>query len=120
MEAVVIDAVSDLVTGATATPPNLADQLPFARVRRIGGPDDGVTDMATISVEVFASTRQAALELAGLVRQRLTSYPRVTAAGTIDRARTLTAPAEVPWSDTQSLRRFQATYQVMARRRMTT
>lgn len=119
---VVVDLLADLVGGCdnigTDTPATtLQATLPYLRVQRIGGDDDGFTDSALVSIDAFAAIRSDAQALAEAVRQRLLSRPiPVTGGVTLDYASTATAPNEVPWSDDQSVRRFTASYRITARR----
>lgn len=116
-EAALLAVLVDLAGNGTITPTNLADVLPFVRVMRFGGSDDLLTDTARVDVDCFAATRPAAQSLAEAVRQRMLSYPHVVdGVGTIDYATTDLAPNEVPWSDSQSVRRFTASYTVTTRR----
>lgn len=120
VEELLLDALGDLVVDpstqiGTSTPPDLADHLPFIRVTRFGGSDDRIRDLARIDVDTFGPTRAVAQPLAEQVRQRLLSWPLVVTGGVIDRAETLTAPAEVPW-DNQQIRRWTASYTVTCRR----
>src|SRR5690606_27896637 len=47
--------LADTVAGPRR-PPNYQDQMPLVRVRRLGGADDRITDVARVDVEVYAST----------------------------------------------------------------
>lgn len=118
VEVALVDLLGDLASGGagTVTPPDLQDSMPFLRIKRFGGTDDLWTDAALVSVDAFASTRTAAFDLAESVRQRLLTFPHVTAEGTIDRTTTATGPNEVGWSDDQTVRRFTASYRVTVRR----
>lgn len=121
-EAVLRDALVDLVASCdnigSATPSDLqtAGTMPYIRVQRIGGEDDGFTDSALVAIDAFAGDRTTSITLAEAIRQRLISGPNTVDGGTIDRATTATAPNEVPWSDDQTVRRFTASYRVSARR----
>lgn len=118
VEVVLVDLLSDLGETGTLTPANLQDVMPFIRVQRVAGADDKVTDRATVAIDSFAATRPAAVALAEAVRQRLISHPNpVPGVGTLDFAVTVTGPNELPWADTQSIRRFTATYRLSVRRR---
>lgn len=114
-------SIEDLTTG-TATPDDLTGKLPFGRVRRLGGSDDGLTDTSLVDVDTFVARAAGAytvgVDLAELVRQLLTSGPHHQAAGVIDRVITTTAPVERPWPDEKVLRRT-GTYAVTVRRRST-
>lgn len=87
------------------------------RVRRIGGTDDKVTDIARIDVRSYAVDLSDAEETAGLARQRLISGPAVTAHGILDHAFTEVGPQEVPGPDPDQYRIVNATYRVSVRRR---
>jgi hypothetical protein len=102
----------------TETPATLDTQLPFIRVRRVGGNSDQVNDYPTVDVEVFHNSAVNGESLAELVRQYLTApgLPAgVTARGVIDRVEVLNGPQELPWADTR-VRRFGATYRITCRR----
>lgn len=115
-----VDSCTDITAAdssiGTATPASLQTSMPFIRVQRFGGEDDGYTDAPLMAVDVFCATRFAAQALAEQVRQRLISGPSTVAAGTIDRATTATSPNEVPWSESQDVWRYAAVYRVTARR----
>jgi hypothetical protein len=68
-----------------------------------------------VDVDVYATTESTGAPLAELVRQRLLSYPRATAAGVIDRVTTEVSPHEVPYDDS-GVRLFTATYRLATRR----
>lgn len=99
------------------TPPMLDTQLPFIRVRRVGGGSNHVHDISTVDVEVFHDTAVNGESLAELVRQYLTTpgLPAVPLRGVIDRVEVQTGPQELPWADTR-VRRFGATYRITCRR----
>jgi hypothetical protein len=101
----------------TETPATLDTQLPFIRVRRVGGNSDQVNDYPTVDVDVFHSTAVNGESLAELVRQYLTTpgLPAVPLRGVIDRVECMTGPQELPWADTR-VRRFGATYRITCRR----
>lgn len=102
-----------------ATPPDLQAQLPFVRVGRTGGTDDGVTDTATVEVDCFAATRDEALAVAEAVRDRLTlSYNLVNVDGStvlLEQASTAVGPRDMPWLAT-GVRRLNAVYRIGTRR----
>lgn len=98
------------------TPVDLVAVLPFVRVLRVGGGSGRINDYPTIEVDVFAATYAEAERLAELVRQRLVGPP--PAQPLLDRADCETGPHELPWGDGE-IRRFGATYTVVARRRLT-
>lgn len=116
-ELAVCDALDDLVPAAVWTGADLPDRLPAAQVRRIGGSDNGHTDTARLAVSVFAATASQARTLAEQVRQRLTSAPRRTPSGVIDKATTESGPQIAPTADGATVRRRDAIYRVRLRRR---
>lgn len=120
-ERIIVNLLADLVGGCanigTATPSTLQTTLPFIRVQRIGGDDDGFSDSALVAIDAFAADRDDARALAEAIRQRfLTPGPKVVVGGSIDGAVTATAPNEIPWSDDQEIRRFTASFRITARR----
>lgn len=62
-----ISVLTDAVTARVAaeTPSDLESQVPFLRVVRIGGPDDGVTlDEPTMAFHTYGTSQKAANQLA--------------------------------------------------------
>lgn len=95
--------------------------LPYIRVVRTGGTDDGITDSSVLDVTVFAKDAASARALAGRVRQRLTGPPWsarsfATAAGVIDGTTANTGPQLLPPRDPASPRLAPASYTVSMRR----
>lgn len=116
VEATLVAALADLASCGTVTPPNLQQAMPFLRITKLGGSDDGFSDTSSTSIDAFASTRAVALVLAEDVRARLLSYPLVVNGVTIDRVTTVTGPYEVPWASDLTVRRFSASYTIVTRR----
>jgi len=116
-ELAVCDALDDIVPASVWTGEDLPDRLPAAQVRRIGGSDNGITDIARLAVSVFAATAAQARTLAEQVRQRLTSSPRRTPSGVLDRVSTESGPQIAPTADGATVRRRDAVYRVRLRRR---
>lgn len=96
------------------TPADLAGGLPFARIRRIGGLSDRLQDFASVDIDVFAGGYAATELLAEQIRQDLVGPPPPLPL--LDRITCETAPRELPWGDGSTIRRFGATYAVVARR----
>lgn len=116
VQAVLVDELEALVgTGHTGveTPANLADVLPFVRIRRTGGPSDRLNDYASIDIDVFAALYTAAELLAERVRQHLCGPPPPVS--TLDRIDCDIGPRELPWGD-GTVRRWGASYSVVSRR----
>jgi hypothetical protein len=104
----------------TDLPANLQQILPLVQVGRVGGADDVVTiDRARVDVDVFATGRGAAVELAERCRDALRmSLPGQVVGGvTVSRVRTGEGPAWRPYDDTTGVRRFGATYEITTRYR---
>lgn len=118
----IVGAVLDglgAVVGETgiALQEQLANGGRVLRVRRIGGTDDGITDVARIDVRVYAVNLSAAETTAETARQRLVSGPTATTYGVLDRADTEVGPQEVPSPDPEHYRVVSTTYRVSVRRR---
>ena len=116
-ELAVCDAVEDIVPCSVWTGEDLPERLPAGQVRRVGGPDNGHTDTARVVVSVFAASASQARILSEQVRQRLTSGPRRTPSGVIDRVSTESGPQIAPTADSDAVRRRDAIYRVRVRRR---
>jgi len=114
-EAAVVALLADFTPG-TRTPVDLRDRLPYVRIYRIGGTDDGVTDAAQVAIDVFGVTRAEAWQVARTVQATMLDRPHATSAGVVDRVRTATGPTEAPYTDT-TIRLVTATYEVQTRRR---
>lgn len=109
-----LDADLTGVRVVTETPKNLATEVPLVQVVGIGGSDSVLTlDTATIDVDAFALTREAARDLAERARtsMRVTLPGRTVAGAFVARVETVSAPKWVPYDNT-ALRRFVATYRV--------
>lgn len=121
-ELAICDLLEPVARTGTETRPSLEwTLLPYIRVTRTGGSDDGITDTASISVDVFARDRTQAKATAEQARQVLigsTTTPpaRATAHGVIDRVTTITGPAPLPPTDSGNLRMVVASYRVSMRR----
>lgn len=128
VETVVQDVIAELVGGVrhvgSETPPDLQQRLPFVRVTRYGGGDDGVTDAADIDVDVYGDRRTPTLRLAEQVRELLTRGSHVVSSGgarvVLDAVETILAPFQPPGNGDETVRRFTASYSVRARRTPTT
>lgn len=118
IHAVVADLLADLTTHpvVTSLPADLQEQIPLYRVRRVGGPDDRITDQPRVDVEAYAGTWAQALTLAEEARQRLLAGRARTVAGVLDRAETEVGPFAVPYPD-PGVRCCAATYRLSLRRR---
>lgn len=117
VERIVAAVVADLGQTGVETSTTLQENLPFIRIRRIGGSDDRVTDVARVDVRVYDADLSAAKTLAETIRQRLISRPSATPFGVLDRADTEVGPQEVPGPDPDHYRVVSTTYRVSVRRR---
>lgn len=118
IEAALIGAFADLGTCVTVAPPDLDVEIqtkPVVRIERIGGADTRFTDVARISIDVFAKDRATSYSVAETIRQRLLDFPLALTKCTIDEVTTNTGPMEVPWGDA-NVRRRTASYTVYCRR----
>ncbi|MFJ2567879.1 hypothetical protein ACIO02_33935 [Streptomyces sp. NPDC087568] len=116
VEDLLVQALADLTSTGTVYPPDLEQQLPFTRVRRVGGGDDQRTDTALVEVETAAGTRAQAWQVARTVQQRLISGPlRVAGVGVMDRAQTEIGLRGV-LHENPAVRCVLATYSVSTRR----
>jgi hypothetical protein len=120
IERVLCDHFADLGTCGTRTPGDLQGELPFIRIRRVGGIDDQVTDRARVDVEVFTASRADGEVAAEHIRQRLSVRGPlyVTSGGrlvVVDRTLLLSGPVELAWPD-PVIRMFHASYQLECRR----
>lgn len=124
-ERVVADLLSPLGTVGTETPQALQSSLPYFRVGRTGGSDNGVTDSAFIAVAAFAGSADDAKRAAGQARQTLVRKPseggpeKSTAHGRLDSITTASGPLMTPPTDSDNLRLCAATYQVTMRKAST-
>ncbi|MFF4547260.1 hypothetical protein ACFY1J_24040 [Streptomyces sp. NPDC001406] len=118
IEALLVAGLGEFGSCGQTFPPaaELAGQLPFVRVRRLGGGDDLRTDKPRVDVEVAATTYAEAMRIALAVQQRLISGPLlVPGVGLMDRARTEMGPNEVTDADPHT-RHIVATYECHTRR----
>lgn len=94
-EDVTAELLGDLTPGqeiVTTLPADLETRLPLQRAVRIGGSDDGITDVARMVVETYAGSEAEALALARLTQQRFKRRRARTSAGMMDRASTEVSP----------------------------
>lgn len=117
LELGLVDLFASLVPAGytgTDTPADLEQRLPYVRVNRIGGRDDGVTDSGSYDVDFFAASRASAVALADqgddLLRDARTAGDFL-----IDNVRTDVGLRRLPWPNPK-VRRRSATYTVSARR----
>jgi hypothetical protein len=98
-----------LATPATLVPPLIV-------VRRVGGFDNKITDIARLQVHAFGGNHVQARDLAEACRQVIMASPATRVAGVnIDQARTETAPVYVDYGQ-PAVHRYVATYRLECRR----
>lgn len=122
VQAVLIADLVKLVDGRDdhtgyVTPPDLADLLPFIRVRRIAGAHDGFDDRADVDVDIFSASYREAMDLA----RRVDGYLTQNTAPPIpmfDRIWNVDGPHELPWDDEGTIRRIGLQYSITTRRRV--
>lgn len=121
-ERAVGDLLASLGTCGRETPETLQSALPYLRITRTGGTDDGVTDTAHVSVDVFAASADDAKAAAEQARQILIrpvsdgGTARDTAHGRIDLITTDSGPFLLPPTDSDNLRLAAASYAVTMRK----
>jgi hypothetical protein len=110
------DLVGGLEHAGTETPSDLQNRLPYIRVGRVGGTSDEASDYPVVDVDYFSplGSRDAAVDGAEAVRQRLTGSYHVVNGVVLDDVDCLTGPRELPWLGT-GVRRFTGTYRVVTR-----
>lgn len=100
---------------AVEDPEDLLAHLPFAKVTRVGGPTDFITDQGTIDVDVFHTTRTTASDTAHLVHNRMLALRGIQVSGClIDDVDVLMAPRWVDYED-EHARRYVASYTISSR-----
>lgn len=104
----VIDRLATSLPGVgvdEATPDNLESQVPFVRVLRIGGPNDGYRlDFPTLAFHCYDTSQAKADRLGYRVIAAVTALRGVYVAGaTCGRVRTLSGPSFAA-TDNQNLR----------------
>lgn len=118
IETMMLELLTDLVGTdhvGTVAPAGLAEHLPYIRVNRYGGPDDGVTDFAVLDVDVFAARRTDAWSLCEQARTLLHVTPHHTAGGIVDSVRVRSGPQRLPW-DASDMSRFGMSVEATSRR----
>ena len=116
VERVLGDLLGDLGTVGSETNIDLQSQLPYIRIRRVGGTDNRITDATRVDIDVYAADATTAKAITGVAQQRLISGPSATTHGVIDRAWTESGPQTAP-TDDQNIRRVITTYRISLRRR---
>lgn len=111
-----------LVTGSSLNAPTPGDDivLPAAQAYVVGGDGDELQSDFTADVAFFDKDYNVASLFARRFHARFVGYShRVSSNGRsvlFDRVSVVTLPAEVPWLEDDSVRRFMATYSFSARR----
>lgn len=97
-------------------PTNLDFVLPLVVVERFGGNDATITiDVANVDIDVYASSRTAALDHGEHIRQALRTKLRgyTTGGVTFGLPKTISAPTIAPFDSRTIVRRCTAAYQIL-------
>jgi hypothetical protein len=114
VEDVMLDLLESVGPTVLATPVNLVP--PLIVVRRVGGFDDGITDISVVTVQVYGSTHEEARALAEACRQKVIAAPATAVAGvSIDDTRTNNAPVFADYGQ-PGVHHYIATYGIEFRR----
>jgi hypothetical protein len=107
------ETITSATRAGTDTPADLAGNLPFLRVQRIGGPRDSITDFGEYDIDGFAATRNAAR---AVVEEALALLAPGRKAGSVvlDNITVIVGPRRLPW-DNPNVRRWGATCSITAR-----
>lgn len=118
----ILDALTpDGTALGTQIPDDLLDRLPFVVGVRFGGgdADDRFLDRATVTIDVWASSRQSASDIASEIRFGLRDAARnqtVYTNGHLARRDVTSAPAELRTPEqADNVWRFNATYSLVLR-----
>lgn len=120
VQQVLIDDLVKFVDGRDdgtgyVTPADLEGRLPFVRVRRTGGGNDGLNDRADVDIDVFGASYRQAVDLA----RRVDAYLVGAGAPPIwmfDMVTNVDGPHELPWDDEGAVRRIGLQYFITSRR----
>lgn len=96
-------------------PADVLDKLPFARVTRVSGGDDYVTDIAVVDIDVFDATRTASLATARQIHAELLKMRRSAINGAlVDYAQVVTGPRWIDYEDA-NLSRYLISVEIQSR-----
>lgn len=110
------DVVLAGITAGTSLPtdleaPAVAGYLRFSTLQ---DPDDGITRIMSVDVEVFCTRYDRGYAIAERVRGILLSETRI--GGVVLDRRITSGPREVPWDQNDNIRRFLSTNRISTRR----
>lgn len=124
IEATLISYLSSAVTYArysVATPSDLLSKLPFAQIRRVGGADDNITDVAVVDIDSLTATDPTnpnyaqARQLAEDIRTAMKRLRHHQVGNVfIDDVEVITAPIWIDYED-EHVNRFIGSYQIWSR-----
>lgn len=101
---------------ATKVPPQVEQELPFTRLSRGPGSDDGITDRPLLDVETFHSNENDAFDLAETTRQAILAMSgRAVDGALVDTVSTVVGPVEVDYGN-PAVVRIVASYRFAFRR----
>jgi hypothetical protein len=99
----------------TRTPDDFAGLMPYIRVIRVGGYNDGINDYARVAVGVFSDNLSVTEETAEKVRTKLTTEKLRLGPAIVDRVACDSAPQEMDqWAP--GINHFEARYLTVFRR----
>jgi hypothetical protein len=102
--------------GGSITPGKFDGHIPYIRVVKIGGSDNGVTDFPTLDIDSFDVDRNDVRTRLEHVRTLLAPRTRLGGSGAIiDSVRMNTSPRWLPWAN-DSISRFGMTVSLGLRR----
>lgn len=105
---------------ASKVPARVETKLPFTRLRRGPGSDDGITDRPLLDVESFGATEGDAYDLAETTRQAMLALPGRAVGGVlVDTVETAVGPTEIDYGN-PAVTRVVASYRIAFRRTTTT
>lgn len=100
------------------TPADLEKKLPFIRVRRTAGANDGLNDYPDVDIDVFGGSYSEAFNLARRVDAYLVGERGASQIAVFDLVVNMDGPHELPWDDEGVIRRFGLQYVITTRRRV--
>lgn len=100
----------------TKVPDKVETKLPFTRITRGPGSDDGITDTPLLDVETFAGSSEDAFSMAEDARQAMLGLPgRAVEGALVDTVRTAVGPVEADYGN-PAVVRVVASYRVAFRK----
>lgn len=115
VEALLVAYLAPLGTISVELPNNAQDEMPFIQVTRIGGQDDYITDVATVDLDCFGTTRKQAKDTVRAVQALMMQLRHTRVNGVlVDQVETISGPIWIDFQD-EHLKRYVITYAVSSR-----